>query len=75
MLRAIKRDLEGFKPGYHQQKNSYMSGRYQQNNPHFLDVTSGYAYMPGSHQHGGSDCEDDEDDSDSDDSDGYDAKS
>ena len=75
MLRAIKRDLEGFKPGYQQQKNSYMSGRYQQNNPHFLDVTSGYAYMPGSHQHGGSDCEDDKDYSDSDDSDGYDAKS
>ena len=66
MLQGIKRDLEGFKPGYHQQNNPYMHGRYQQNNLHFLNVTS--RDMPGSHQYGGSDCEDDDDDSDSDDS-------
>ena len=66
MLQVIKRDLEGFKPGYHQQNNPYMHGRYQQNNLHFLNVTS--RDMPRSHQYGGSDREDDDDDSDSDDS-------
>jgi hypothetical protein len=74
MLQVIKRDLEGLKPGYHQQNNPYMPGCHQQNNPHFLDVTSRYPYMPGCHRHVGSDCDDDNVDSDSDDSDGYDAK-
>ena len=82
MLRGIKRDVEGLKPGYHQQnspcmgyhqQNSpYMPGCHQQNNRYFQGVTCRHFYRPEGHQYVGSDCDDDNDDSDSDDSDGYD---
>jgi len=69
MLRVIKRDLDGLKPGNHRRCGPYTSGRRLPNNPHFLHSGGKYFDLRACQEQVSSDCGDD---SDSDDFDGCD---